>query len=279
MSAVEITPMRANAESKQGSCVKRFPDAVLKVLNDWVSANLRNPYLTQDAKTKLAEQTGLKPCQVQQWMTNWRKRNRTPLISGKRKPSRLLDAKILEAFDAGEPVPKRVKASAPVSPPKAPPASPRRQSTPGPRDSQSKDGIGNAAVEKHCKSPMPAVQRVRTRAPDAVETPRKAGRPGCNIAFSVVPEGSFPPLLLAKASSVRWPFDKHPCAAKKPSGGHYGQSAQCLEPCPEAAPEAQWHYEECEWMRCDDPPAYAVGDDLDGDSYFLSWVDGMGIGT
>lgn len=62
----------------------RFPREVTQVLRSWLSSNAQHPYPNDEAKAKLAQQTGLSKAQISTWMANARRKGngRTPRSGG-----------------------------------------------------------------------------------------------------------------------------------------------------------------------------------------------------
>ena len=60
---------------------KRFPPDSIKTLRDWILKNALNPFPSQEEKMELSEKTGLTIQQVNQWLTNARRRIIKPMIN------------------------------------------------------------------------------------------------------------------------------------------------------------------------------------------------------
>lgn len=61
---------------KKGAAAARFPRAAVKVLKDWMIANIDHPYPTEEQKETLAKQTELSVGQISNWMANTRRRHK-----------------------------------------------------------------------------------------------------------------------------------------------------------------------------------------------------------
>ena len=61
---------------KKGAAAARFPRAAVKILKDWIIANIDHPYPTEEEKEVLAQQTSLSLNQISNWMANTRRRHK-----------------------------------------------------------------------------------------------------------------------------------------------------------------------------------------------------------
>ncbi len=57
-----------------------FPKRATTELTTWLADHLENPYPSQSEKERLCAQTGLSKKQIQNWLTNARKRNWQPML-------------------------------------------------------------------------------------------------------------------------------------------------------------------------------------------------------
>jgi hypothetical protein len=55
--------------------MQNHPKSAILILNNWMDANMRDPYPSQVVVQELSVATGLRSDQVQNWLCNTRKRN------------------------------------------------------------------------------------------------------------------------------------------------------------------------------------------------------------